>query len=127
MRPVIDEILFRLFEVRAADEQGAVLVELVISNIGAGLVRSRHCAVAGAIEAIDEVTRLLKLQLDEEGRRDADAPLMKASGVRAALCDLTRPISETALIRLTAEEIRVVLADEKLRSQSDWDRLLVAR
>ena len=52
---------------------------------------------------------------------DADAPCANARFVRATLGDLLRPISQPAGIGRAAEEISVVLVDEKIPAvRQDW-------
>src|SRR3954463_3359812 len=67
------------------------------------------------MQAVDEVSGLLELKREEEGRRDVDALDLAALRVRAARLYLVSPEGEARSIGLAVEEVPVVLRDEEGR------------
>jgi hypothetical protein len=106
LHPVVRKLLLALVQICAADNLRAVCRELRIGGFD---------AVARFVEAIDEIARVLKFKLDEEGCGDIYPLAVNARGVRAALLNLPGPVAQPALVRVASQEIFVVLRDEKLR------------
>src|SRR3990172_1307029 len=71
--------------------------------------------VSRTVQAIDNVAGFLKLQFNEKCCTHTDAPLMHAQPIVTAFCNSCVPVIPPALVRLTIEEIQIVLADEELR------------
>src|SRR5205085_7114197 len=74
-----------------------------------------RATVRRAVEAVDQVARLLELDGEEVGGGRVYAHHLAAGGVRAARLDLVRPEGAPRLVRLATEEVNVVLSDEVLR------------
>src|SRR5262249_25064996 len=106
LHPLISKGLLVRFQIRAADNSAAIGSELSVVWLP---------AEAGFVKTVDVVAGVLKLHLDEGGTAHANAPFMNATGIRPALGDSVGPISETTSVRLSIEEIQVVLANEELR------------
>src|ERR1700755_3065020 len=72
------------------------------------------------MKTVDEVARLLKLDRQEEGRRDVDALHLSTArplggGALHALFKLPLPEGEAVGVRQAVEKVRVVVADEAVR------------
>src|SRR6266436_2736919 len=68
-------------------------------------------AVSGFVDALDQITGLLKFDRKKISRRDVDALGVDALLVSTARSDLVIPKIPSAQIRKSAEEIKVVLTD----------------
>src|ERR1044072_694358 len=85
-------------------------------RVGEKLVALRQAAVGGAVEFVDEEARALKLDGEEEGRRDVDALALKTGRVaRAARSHVDSPEVKAAFVRVAPEKVSVVLPDEEGR------------
>ena len=60
-------------------------------QVGQVLVELRRATEGGLVEAVDDVTRLLKLDGEEESRTRVNALDLAARRVRAARLDVVRP------------------------------------
>ena len=72
----------------------------------------RAVAEGRLVDADDEVAGRLELDEEEEGGRDVLALAVEAAGVAAAVGEPARPESLPVAVRLPAEEVVIVLADE---------------
>src|ERR1043165_3077715 len=103
-----------LLPVALPDDYALVNLVLVAQEDGVAR-RTLGVAEGGLVRADNEVAGLLELDGEEEGRRDIGARALAARRVRAARLDVVRPEVLPRLIRLTVEEVVVVLADEGRR------------
>src|SRR5436190_2009438 len=77
--------------------------------------RSIRITISSLVNALDQITGLLKLDREEEGGRDVDSFRLDARLIGAAGSDLIGPEGEARSVGLTIEKIVIVLADKILR------------
>src|SRR5258706_7146398 len=77
--------------------------------------RATAVAVRRVIEALDQITGLLKLQRRKVSGRDVDAPEFQAGLVPSAGSYLIGPKCQTTRVGLPVEEVVIMLAGEVLR------------
>src|SRR5262245_27297976 len=76
---------------------------------------SRHLAISGLVDALDQVAGVLKLNREKERSRDIDPPRFDAARVVATGRDLIRPELKPRSVRLAIKKVVIVLADKILR------------
>ena len=96
----------------------------ILRAVGRKLRVAGFTAKGSFVNPVDEVAAFLKLNREKERRGDVDSLDLDALRIAAAISDLVRPKIEPRRIRLTIQEIKVMLTNEELGTidQVDADR-----